>query len=374
MAKRTNRRKDRLSKRKVSRRRYSKRRVSRKKNPKRRVSKRRYTKRMKGGMDTAATADPNQDIRQQLLDLGLPSEEVEMMIKEGYVATSTTAPPEALPPEALPPEPAEQPPPPPSYSEEDPNILKLVEMGFPRERVVSALTANNQDINMAFLSLISPDFESESLPNTTQGQAPELEPEPAGAADEGKINVIQFCHLKKHCSKETCIDYLDMESIMKTGIETYKSERRGTPGKDPPMITSLWSPWKSEKGTIELIKKLYPSWQMDGKSDFNVYQVDDPNETLEQNPPPQGEKIDYIFFIYCPFSGHDPGTAQELADNILLYAKEYATSQTKCFATYSGEENNYLSSSKLVQKAEIVRDIKNSDGTPAGEFIKFQLI
>ena len=49
MTKRTTRRKDRLSKRKVSGRKVSKRRVSRKKNPKRRVSKRRYTKRMKGG-------------------------------------------------------------------------------------------------------------------------------------------------------------------------------------------------------------------------------------------------------------------------------------------------------------------------------------
>ena len=44
-------RKDKHSKRKVSRRRYSKSRVSRKKNPKRKVSKRRYTKRMKGGME-----------------------------------------------------------------------------------------------------------------------------------------------------------------------------------------------------------------------------------------------------------------------------------------------------------------------------------
>ena len=63
------------------------------------------------------------------------------------------------------------------------------------------------------------------------------------------------------------------------------------------MKTSSWSPWKSEEGTIELIKELYPSWWEDGRRDFNVYQVDDPKETLEQNPPPEGEKIDYIFYI-----------------------------------------------------------------------------
>ena len=95
------------------------------------------------------------------------------------------------------------------------------------QRIVSALTANDQDINMAFQSLISPDFESESVPNTPQGQAPALKPEPAGAAGGGKINVIQFCHLKKHCSEETCIDYLDMESMMATpGKEIYTERRR----------------------------------------------------------------------------------------------------------------------------------------------------
>lgn len=316
-------------------------------------------------MDAAATADPNQEIRQQLLDLGLPSEEVEMMIKEGYVATSTTASPEALP--------AEQPEsPPPSYSG-DPNILKLVEMGFPRERVVSALTANNQDIDMAFQSLISPDFESESVPDTTQEQAPELEPEPAGAADGGKINVIQFCHLKKHCSEETCLDYLDVKKMMATPGKEIYTEGRERSGVSAPMVNSSWNPWKSEEGTIELIKELYSSWWKDGRRDFNVYQVDDPNETLEQNPPPAGEKIDYIFFIYCPFYGHDPEEAQKLANTILSHAKQYATPETKCFATYSGEKNNYLSSSKHVRKEEIVRDIKYSDGTPAGAFIKFQL-
>ena len=39
---------------------------------------------------------------------------------------------------------------------------------------------------------------------------------------------------------------------------------------------------------------------------------------------------------------------------ILKYQKQYATPETKCFATYSGEKNNYLSSSKHVMIVTVI--------------------
>lgn len=173
-------------------------------------------------------------------------------------------------------------------------------------------------------------MEVSATPTTPKTPATE-----AGAASKSasrQIRVIQFCHLKKHCSKETCLDYMDMESMMKEenqGKEIYTTNREGVSGRDPLMLSSVWRDWKSEKGTIQLIKDLYPENFQSGQSDdFVVYQVDDPEETLEQNRPPEGEEVDYIFFINCPFRG-----SKEKSSKILQDAKIYATPETKCLAT-----------------------------------------
>tara|TARA_B100001093_G_scaffold520436_2_gene615903 strand:+ start:989 stop:1732 length:744 start_codon:yes stop_codon:yes gene_type:complete len=159
----------------------------------------------------------------------------------------------------------------------------------------------------------------------------------AGAASKSasrQISVIQFCHLEKHCSEETCLDYMDMESMMKPenrGKDIYTTNREGVLGRDPIMATSIWSDWKSEEGTIQLIRDLYPENFQSGqfnRDDFVVYQVDDPEETLEQNRPPERKKVDYIFFINCPFNGSVEDTSA-----VLHQAKQYATPETKCIAT-----------------------------------------
>ena len=159
----------------------------------------------------------------------------------------------------------------------------------------------------------------------------------AGAASKSasrQISVIQFCHLKKHCSEETCLDYMDMESTMKPenrGKDIYTTDRVGILGRDPIMASSIWRDWKSEEGTIQLIRDLYPENFQSGqfnRDDFVVYQVDDPEETLEQNRPPEGKKVDYIFFINCPFKGSVEDTFL-----VLFQAKKYATPETKCIAT-----------------------------------------
>jgi len=156
------------------------------------------------------------------------------------------------------------------------------------------------------------------------------------------INVLQFCHLTKHCSEVTCVDYKEFSpEIMRQGLKSgYTKGRLMTePNQEGPtsahLMTSLWSPWKSEQGTIDLIKKLYPTWQGGEEGtlnnhNFNVYQVDDPNENLPRNEPPEGTKADYIFFIYCPFNG----TLEE-TNAVLSHAKRYIKPGTKCFATWS---------------------------------------
>ena len=158
MAKRT-RRRERLSKRKVSRRRYSKRRVSRKKNPKRKVSKRRYTKRMEGGMGGQTNTVKMEELRNLLTSVGASTSDYNMSVAleqtgnsvEGafdlITKTWSRPPPLYMKPASAPalepaPAPALEPAPAPalepvagaapapSYSEEDPNISMLVEMGF----------------------------------------------------------------------------------------------------------------------------------------------------------------------------------------------------------------------------------------------------
>ena len=155
------------------------------------------------------------------------------------------------------------------------------------------------------------------------------------------------------------------------GEEKYKENRAGEKGVDPIMMTSIWKPWKSKEGTRELIIELYPQWwkrKNGGKyytrEDFVVYQVDDPNETLKQNRPPQGATIQYIFFIYCPFNG-----TQEKTNEILLHTKSYATPETECFATYS--ETNFLKLSEHTANLEVKQVELDGDKST---FVKFNLV
>ena len=85
----------------------------------------------------------------------------------------------------------------------------------------------------------------------TTPTTPATESGTASKSESRQIRVIQFCHLKKHCSKETCLDYMDFKSMMKPenqGKEIYTTDREGVLGRDPPMVSSIWRDWKSEKG------------------------------------------------------------------------------------------------------------------------------
>ena len=208
-------------------------------------------------------------------------------------------------------------------------------------------------------------IEPASEPATEPAPEPATEPTPEPATEP--LLVIQFCHLPKHCSDQTCLDYVDLS----TGgymVDDEGNRLAGKAGQLPAgsaaIATSKWEPFKSVEGTKQLLKMCYPT-ETEGK-EINVVQVDEKEQAAYFGT------ADFIFFIYCELNLVNIKNTVAIIDHAKKYKK---LDVTPCVSTYTDVTKNALRILHLRKDIQLIPDkaIVQTTVIDLDEFVKFTI-